>query len=173
MRHLTLILKAAGVLHEVIVEHCQRADESEHHHVLSSISPTALSVNMVRAPIRDGKSKVSGVRVEARSKDAMDAANHSNSRSSATAEHLSCTDSYLDVQNEFIKMQAHLSKDCDAVKKLKDTAAKLHQRESELRTLADEEANLKRILLQLQLDKDDLRNQVHCLQVCCYCNLLL
>ena len=56
------------------------------------------------------------------------------------------------------------------IAEFKDTAAKLHQRESELRALADEVANLKRILLQLQLDKDDLRNQVHCLQVCCYCN---
>ena len=59
------------------------------------------------------------------------------------------------------------------VAELKDTAAKLLQRESELRALADEAAKLKNILLQLQLDKDDLRNQVHCLQVCCYCNLLL
>lgn len=57
LRHLTLALQAAGVLHEVIVEQCQRADESEHHQVLSSTSPTALSVNLVRAPIRDGKSR--------------------------------------------------------------------------------------------------------------------
>jgi chromosome segregation ATPase len=56
----------------------------------------------------------------------MDAANHSNSRSSATAEHLSCTDSYLDVQDEFIKMQAHLSKDCDAVKKLSYALQQAH-----------------------------------------------